>query len=54
MTTHARTALTVSVDNLVEAETARMMTNLMASGGGINRFHHVRSPRLWTTRPLTE
>ena len=36
--------ITVSVDNFVEPETARMMTNLMASGGGINRFHHVRVP----------
>ena len=44
MTTLVGTAITVSVDNFVEAETARMMTNLMASGGGINRFHHVRVP----------
>lgn len=34
----------VSVDNFVEAETARMMTNLMAGGGGINLFHHIRVP----------
>lgn len=34
----------VSVDNFVRAETARMMTNLMAGGGGVNRFHHVRLP----------
>lgn len=34
----------VSVDNFVRAETARMMTNLMAAGGGVNRFHHVRTP----------
>lgn len=34
----------VSVDNFVRAETARMMTNLIATGGGVNRFHHVRVP----------
>lgn len=34
----------VSVDNFVRAETARMMTNLMAGAGGINRFHHIRVP----------
>lgn len=44
MTTPAGAAIKVSVDNFVAAETARMMTNLMASGGGINRFHHVRVP----------
>lgn len=37
-------AVKVSVDNFVRAETARMMTNLMAAGGGVNRFHHVRMP----------
>ena len=34
----------VSVDNFVRAETARMMTNLMTAGGGVNRFRHVRAP----------
>lgn len=34
----------VNVDNFVRAETARMMTNLMASAGGMNRFHHIRVP----------
>lgn len=35
----------VTVDNFVRAETARMMTNLLATGGGgINRFHHIRVP----------
>jgi hypothetical protein len=44
VTPRAGGAITVSVDNFVEAETARMMTDLMASGGGINRFHHIRVP----------
>ncbi|MFC6239659.1 DUF1254 domain-containing protein [Longivirga aurantiaca] len=44
VTTPAGAAIKVSVDNFVAAETARMMTNLMAGGGGINRFHHVRVP----------
>ena len=34
----------VSVDNFVRAETTRMMANLMAGAGGVNRFHHVRVP----------
>lgn len=34
----------VSVDNFVRAETTRMMANLMANAGGVNRFHHVRMP----------
>ena len=34
----------VSVDNFVRAETARMMANLLAGAGGVNRFHHVRVP----------
>lgn len=34
----------VTVDNFVHAETARMMANLMAGAGGVNRFHHVRVP----------
>jgi hypothetical protein len=38
------TAIPVSVDNFVEAETARMMTRFVAGAGGINRFHHVRVP----------
>lgn len=44
VTTASGAPIAVSVDNFVEAETARMMTNLMESGGGINRFHHVRVP----------
>ncbi|MFC5177730.1 DUF1254 domain-containing protein [Nocardioides taihuensis] len=44
VTAPGSTAITVSVDNFVQAETARTMANLMAGGGGINRFHHVRSP----------
>ena len=34
----------VSVDNFVWAETTRMMADLMANAGGVNRFHHVRMP----------
>jgi len=34
----------VSVDNFVRAETARMMSSLMAGAGGVNRFHHIRVP----------
>jgi hypothetical protein len=34
----------VNVDNYVRAATARMMSNLMAGAGGINRWHHVRAP----------
>ena len=44
VTTPVGNPTTVGVDNFVVAETARMMGNLMASGGGINRFHHVRVP----------
>jgi len=33
----------VTVDNFVQAETARMMSGLQA-GGGINQFHHLRTP----------
>lgn len=34
----------VTVDNFVRAESNRMMTDLMAAGGGINRWHHNRQP----------
>lgn len=34
----------VTVDNFVRAESNRMMTNLMAAGGGINRWRHNRQP----------
>jgi hypothetical protein len=34
----------VTVDSFVRAETARMMTGLVAAAGGVNRFHHVRVP----------
>ena len=34
----------VTVDNFVRAESNRMMTNLMAAGGGINRWQHNREP----------
>jgi hypothetical protein len=34
----------VTVENFVEAETARMMTDLMTVAGGINRWGHNRGP----------
>lgn len=34
----------VGVGNFVDVETTRMMTDLMARSGGINRFFHVRVP----------
>jgi hypothetical protein len=34
----------VTVENFVRAETARMMTDLMAAAGGINTFGHSRGP----------
>ncbi|MFZ1652742.1 MAG: DUF1254 domain-containing protein [Candidatus Nanopelagicales bacterium] len=37
-------AVKVNVDNFVRAETNRMMSDLMARGGGINHFQHVRVP----------
>jgi hypothetical protein len=37
-------AIAVSVDNFVRAESNRMMANLMAGAGGINRWQHNRVP----------
>lgn len=34
----------VNVDNFVRAETDRMFRDLSLRAGGINRFHHVRTP----------
>src|SRR5688572_1849431 len=34
----------VTVENFVRAETLRMMTDIMRSAGGINRFGHLRGP----------
>jgi hypothetical protein len=34
----------VTVDNFVRVESNRMMTQLMAAGGGINRWQHNRQP----------
>lgn len=34
----------VTVENFVRAESNRMMANLMAASGGINRWHHNRVP----------
>jgi hypothetical protein len=34
----------VTVENFVQAETARMMTDIMSMAGGINRWGHLRSP----------
>jgi hypothetical protein len=34
----------VSVDNFVRAETNRMLTDIMTSAGGVNRFGHHRGP----------
>ncbi len=34
----------VTVENFVQAETARMLTDLMAVGGGVNRWGHNRGP----------
>lgn len=34
----------VNVDNFVEAETARMFTDLQRDAGGVNRFSHNREP----------
>ena len=38
------TQVKVTVDNFVRAESNRMMTGLMAAGGGINRWRHTREP----------
>jgi hypothetical protein len=35
---------TVTVETFVRAESNRMMANLMAASGGINRWHHNRAP----------
>jgi hypothetical protein len=37
-------AVPVSVDTFVRAETARMLTDIQASAGGVNRFRHNREP----------
>ena len=37
-------ATVVNVDNFAVAETHRMMHDLQASAGGVNRFHHNREP----------
>jgi hypothetical protein len=34
----------VTVDNFVQAETRRMLTDIMAAAGGVNRFGHHRGP----------
>lgn len=34
----------VTVENFVEAETARMMTDIQGLGGGVNRWGHHRGP----------
>lgn len=42
----------VGVDTFVRAETARMMTDLVAAAGGLNRFHHVRVPTPLDQQPV--
>lgn len=39
-----RVTIRVNVDNFVRAETARMMADLQAKSGGVNRFSHEREP----------
>src|SRR5688572_12883935 len=34
----------VNVDNFVRAETARMLADIQATAGGVNRFRHNREP----------